>query len=200
MRVPPVSIESLSCGVTHVSSLATHSRRARPTLIVRLLPDAVVSDASDCSLAHPQGWAIFFAEIDPTEDPGEANRSPILGLAKACASSGSHARSRSRVWFRRIVRVPDPHMQILAIRLLLRQTFFELPSMTSRPVPERRRFMLTCLSRSCTGKVFMAPVTPYYRGLPAGTNYRARSKPMVFPAWRPSGKPRSHPAPREYRS
>ena len=56
---PPVFIESLSCGVTHVSSLATHLQRARPTLIMRLLPDAVVSDASDCSLARPQGWAIF---------------------------------------------------------------------------------------------------------------------------------------------
>jgi len=36
------------------------------------------------------------------------------------------------------------------------------------------------------GKVFMAPVTPYYRGLPAGTNYRAFET-SGFPAWRRVG-------------
>jgi hypothetical protein len=61
----------------------------------------------------------------------------------------SHSRSRSRVWFRRVVHVPNPNMQIFAIRLLSGQTLFELPSMTSSPIPGRRRFMLACLSLSC---------------------------------------------------
>ena len=41
-------------------------------------------------------------------------------------------------------------MQILAMRLLSGQTLFELPSMTSSSIPGRRRFMLACLSLSCT--------------------------------------------------
>ena len=49
------------------------------------------------------------------------------------------------------------------------------------------------------GKVFMAPVTPYYRGLRAGTNYRAFET-AASPAWRPNGKRRSHPTRRGCRS
>src|SRR5260370_30087985 len=135
-------------------------------------------------------------EIVPTEDIAAAKRSPILGIAKACVPYASHSRSQSRIWFRRVVHVPNPHMQIFAIRLLSGQTLFELPSMTSSPIPGRRRFMLTCLSLSCAVPLTASAAIPHL----AADSTRRRVFAHYMVAW-PRGGPQATVAsyPAEFR-